>query len=83
MKITDIIEADCEYLKNVYVEVISIYGTVCIKDTTGEKENIFLQGDEGSAFISEANRLYDEVQTVSQSECYLHLARPYVDCIWS
>lgn len=83
MKIEDIISTDCEYMKNVSVHVVSIYGTVCIKDTTGEQEDIFMQGDEGNAFISEANRLYNEVQTVSLSECYLHLARPYVDCIWS
>lgn len=78
----DIITANCEYLKDVRVDVVSIYGTVNIIDLTGEHESIFLQGDEGSAFISEARQLWNEVGTVTIDDCHLHLAKPYIDCIW-
>lgn len=75
MNLSDIIRADAHALRSVTIHVVSIRGTVAIGDV------IFLQGDEGSAFISEANRLWRELGDVSHSEVWAHLARPYVDCL--
>jgi hypothetical protein len=84
MKIQDILHADAEYTRNsgADVEMISIYGTVCISDTTGKNEDIFLQGDEGSAFISEVNRIWNETGDMDKDTIACALAKPYIDCIW-
>jgi hypothetical protein len=75
MNLVDIIKADVQYVAGVTIEVDRAYGTVAIGD------DIFLQGDEGYAFIDAAERLYEEAQYVTYDEVYAHLAKPYVDCL--
>lgn len=84
MKLQDILHADAEYTRNsgADVEIVSIYGTVCISDTTGGNEDIFLQGDEGSAFISEVNRLWNETGDMDKDTIACALAKQYIECIW-
>ena len=84
MKLQDILHTDAEYVRSsgADVEVVSIYGTVCISDTTGKNEDIFLQGDEGSAFISEVNRIWHETGDMDKDSIACALAKQYIDCIW-
>ena len=79
----DIIMQDAEYCKNVQVTVNSCYGTVSIIDCDGEQEEIFLQGDDACQFISEAERLWDNLETITRQDAYAHLAKPYVDSYWN
>lgn len=81
MTLHDIIQASHERMKDVTVHVQSHSGWVTIS-SPGE-DAIFLQGDDGSAFCSEAVQLYNKVQTVSMSECYAHLAAPYAENLWN
>lgn len=84
MKLQDILHADAEYTRRsgADVEIVSIYGTVCISDTTGKNEDIVLQGDEGSAFISDVDRIWNEAGDVDEDTIACALAKPYIDCIW-
>lgn len=70
-------------MQTVTVDVRSIYGTVCISDDKKEQEDIFLQGDDGSAFCSELNRLWNETGDLDKQTIALYLAYPYVQNIWS
>ena len=63
----------------VLVQAISIFGTVSIRDMKGNK--IFLQGDEGSAFISQAKALYDELGDISLQEACEFYAYDYLDLL--
>lgn len=83
MKLQDIIAQDVEYMKHVTVHVVSNYGTVTISDDTGANEDIFMQGDDAEQFISQVDRLWNELGDVSKGELELHLAKPYVDCLWN
>lgn len=84
MKLQDILHADAEYTRNsgADVEIVSVYGTVCISDTTGKNEDIFLQGDEGSAFISEVNRIWNDAGDMDKDSIACALAKQYIECIW-
>lgn len=81
--LSKIIEQDAEYMKDVTVHVVSIYGHVTISDDKGVQEDIFLQGDDGSAFISQMKSLWHETGNLSESTIALHLAKPYVDNNWN
>lgn len=59
------------------VEVVPIYGTVAIE--TKEGTLAFLQGDEGSSFVTEARHLWNKWEDITMSEVYELLAYPYAD----
>lgn len=81
--LTQIIAADAEFMANVTVHVVSNMGTVCISDDDGLQDDIFLQGDDGSAFISERESLWHELGDIDRGSIELHLAKPYVENLWS
>lgn len=83
MTLLDIIRADVMFMRTVVVEVDSSYSTVCISDTTGIHEDIFMQGEDAEAFIAERDRLYEETGDLCEDVIELHLARPYVETIWN
>ena len=83
MKLQDIILSDAEYCKNVTVLVEYNYGYVTISDDTGKNDDIFLQGDDASDFISQLNHLYNLTGDLTEQDISLHLARQYIDCIWN
>lgn len=82
MTLTEIILATAARAdaSGITVSACSLYGTVSIKDNQGNE--CFLQGDDGSAFISEAKRLWEESGDVTMMDCYLHLAFPYAECLF-
>lgn len=79
----DVIEFNANYCSDVSVTVNTVLGTVCIRDMSGVYDDIFLQGDDAVVFIEEAKQLWDTLETVAMSTCYLHLAKPYIECIWN
>lgn len=83
MTLIEIIEADALYMKDVTVEVVSNYGTVCIKDAKGVQEDIFMQGDDAVEFISQRDLLWEETRVLTKGTIELHLAKSYVDNLWS
>ena len=84
MTLQDIFRADAEYTRNsgADVGIVSNYGTVCISDTTGKNEDIFMQGDDASIFISEVDRVWNETGDMDKDTIACALARHYIDCIW-
>lgn len=83
MKLIDIIRADQDRYTDMHVCADTIYGTVSIEDTNNFQDSIFLQGDDASEFISQAYVLYNELEHVTMSECYHHLAIPYAENLWN
>lgn len=83
MKLQDIIEASANRMKDVTVHIQSNFGWVTIHDLTGVQEDIFLEGHEGSAFISEVNKIWEETGDLDKNTIALHLAEQYVENIWS
>lgn len=75
MKLSQIIRESAAYCANIDIEVDTAYETVAIG------EDIFLQGDDAAQFISEAHDLYNKARTVTMSDCYACVAKPYVDCL--
>ena len=84
MKLQDILHADAEYTRNsgADVEINNSFGWVLISDTTGNQEDIFLQGHDAEEFISEVNRLWNEAGEMGQDSIACALAKEYIDCIW-
>jgi len=74
-KLTEIIQTGARYASSVSIDVDEARGTVAIGD------GIFLQGDEGYAFIDEARALWNQAGDVGIDECYACLAGPYLDCL--
>lgn len=83
MTLSEIILNDAEYLKDVSILVESNYGHVTITDCTGHNEDIFLQDDDASVFISELYHLYNLTGDLTKSDISLHLAKIYVDSYWN
>lgn len=83
--IQEILTQDAAYSENsgACVEITSIYGIVLIKDTTGEQEDILLQGDDASAFISEVNLYWNQTGDMDKGTIALALAKPYIESIWN
>lgn len=79
---SQIIEETASRMKDVTVHVVHNYGTVTISDDNGVQEDIFLQGDDASCFISEVDRIWNETGDLSKGTIELALAGPYVDCLW-
>jgi hypothetical protein len=75
MTLTEIIRAGAVYAGDVAIAVNPSYSTVAIGD------DIFMQGDEATAFIDEAQALWEQAGDVSIDEVYAHLAGPYLDCL--
>lgn len=46
-----------------------------------EGQEIFMQGDEASEYIEEAERLWNELGDVGQETCLYSLAKEYIDCL--
>lgn len=84
MKLQDILHAHADYVRSTgaNVEIVSIYGTVCISDTTGKNEDIFMQGDDASDFISEVNRLWNKTGDMDKDTIACALAKQYIECLW-
>jgi len=82
MELVDIIRKDAARMNDVTVHVDSRYGTVEITDNAGVHAAIFMQGDDAADFINEAESLWDKAGEVTLNDCYLFLARAYVDCLW-
>jgi len=81
--LSEIIERTALRMATVTVHVESCMGTVCISDDTGKQNDIFMQGDDASAFISEMNRLYDETGDLTKDTIALYLAEPYAENLWN
>jgi hypothetical protein len=74
-------QAQIDYVNNsgITVETVPIYGHVTIKDNDGNE--IFLQGHEGSNFISESRRAWNDMGDITQSEADELTAYPYADAL--
>lgn len=83
MELKDIIEQSAARMAGVTVDYSQTMDTVCIKDDSGRQDDIFMQGDDAVQFLNEMNELYEEVQTLDKDTIALHLANPYVECLWS
>jgi hypothetical protein len=83
MTLTQLIRQAAARMSSVTVEVQTNFGTVCIKDDDGVQEDIFMQGDEATQFINEAERGYKTSRYVSMDECYLWQAEQYVENLWN
>lgn len=59
------------------VHAVPIHGTVSITDDTGAE--VFLDGEDGSDFITRAHRLWNETGYLTQSEADEVTAYPYMD----
>lgn len=83
MKLQVIIEASANRMKDVTVHIQSNYGWVTIHDLTGVQEDIFLEGHEGSAFISEVNKIWEETGDLTKDTIALWKAESYVENLWN
>ena len=85
MKLQYILHADAEYALNsgAEVEILSNYGTVTITDTTGQNDDIFMQGDDADAFISEVEQLWNETGDMDRDTIACALVKPYIDSLWN
>lgn len=81
MSLSEIIQRQAALMDEVDVHVDSLHGWITIS-SQGE-EDIFLQGDDGSTFCSEINRLWNELGNVSKGEVALYLAAPYIESLWN
>lgn len=81
--LSEIIRADAAYMKNVTVEVNRRLPTVGIKDDSGRQQSVFMQGDDADSFIFAFDALTEQAPDVNFEDIELHLAKPYVDCIWN
>ena len=83
MELIDILRANAEYTRNSNVEVDydSAYGWVSIHDADDKGNGVFLQGDEGYAWIDEMRRVWEEVGDMGEDEVCLALAYDYLDCL--
>ena len=74
-------QAQIDYVNNsgITVETVPIYGTVSIKDSDGAE--IFLDGHEGSQFITESRRAWNDMGDITQSEADELTAYPYADAL--
>lgn len=82
MKIQDILHAEYTRNSGADVEILSICGTVCISDTTGQNDDIFMQGDDASAFIFEVEQLWDQTGDMDRNTIACALAKPYIENLW-
>ena len=63
------------------VDVDRSYSTVCIS-APGE-DDIFMQGDDADQFIGQIDAISKKCRSVNFDDIELHLAKDYIDCIWS
>lgn len=73
---------DCEVIS---ITVNRLMATVNIHDDSGEKEDIFLQGEEGVKFINDFDTLTNkpELGEVLFENMIKHLAKPYAESLWN
>lgn len=83
IELSEIVRYNALYLAEVEVRVNAGMGWVTVIDKTGDNGHIFIDGDGGYDFIEQAKHLYDTLMDITIDECYKHLAKPYVDSIWS
>lgn len=83
MTLSEILKQHAAFTRNsgFRVETNSAYSWVSINRIESDESAIFLQGDEGSDFIDEVERLWLETGDLSPSTIALALAMPYIECI--
>jgi hypothetical protein len=79
----EIIKFDAEFVGDISITLSRTFETVCIKDDTGEQDDIFMQGHEAANFIEQLDKLAEDAPNVLLSDAIKHLAKPYIECIWS
>ncbi|MCL2874734.1 MAG: hypothetical protein FWF12_00270 [Betaproteobacteria bacterium] len=77
-----IVKADASHCAGVSIKVCRRLPTVTITDDAGEREDIFMQGNDAESFISEFDRLVNRAPDMLFEDALKHLAKPYVECIW-
>ena len=60
------------------VEVNTSQGWVQINDKNDHENSIFLQGEDGYAFIDKAKAMYDTNEDISLEDAYLFFADEYL-----
>lgn len=71
-------------IPDVSVKVCRSLETVCIRDTTGEFEDIFMQGQDAAQFIAELDDLIEKAPDDLLFETAVKsLAAPYCENIWN
>lgn len=81
--ILEIIKADSAYLKDAIVTMDTLCETVEIEDGSGKQEPIFLQGQDAHEFIVSFKKLTQESPDSLFWDIERHLAKKYVDSLWS
>ena len=81
--LSEIIKQDARYMQRVSISREVGTGAIIISDTTGYREDIYLQGDDADQFVLNQGRVWGEAGDVSMDEVAKHLARPYAESIWS
>lgn len=84
MELKTIIEQDALYMREVRVDINRAFSTVCIVDLSSvEHEDVFMQGHEADDFVDAIDKIAESHPEVNFEDIALHLAKPYVDCIWN
>lgn len=83
ISLKQIIEADAQFMRDVEVIIDRRFPHVTIKDETGEQEDIFLQGYDAESFVSAFDCLLNQAPDVPMVDAAKHMAKPYVENLWS
>ena len=67
------------YEANIYVD--TLHDWVSIENMLDKDDSVFLQGDDASSFIHQANAFYNTDGTVSMKEAYAFVAYPYLELL--
>jgi len=63
------------------VDVDRSYSTVCI--SAHGQDDIVMHGDDADRFIDQIDAISKKCRSVNFEDIELHLAKDYIDCIWS
>lgn len=77
----EFLQAEARSIDGVIVKVNRGFDTVCI--SSSGQDDIFMQGDDASAFIAQCDELFESTQVLPMDTIELAMAKPYVECIWS
>lgn len=83
ISLKQIIEADAQFMRDVEVVIDRRFPHVTIKDESGEQEDIFLQGCDAESFVSAFDYLITQAPDVLMIDGAKHIAKPYVENLWS
>ena len=82
MTLLEIYRSHAEYVLNSGYRVVVDTRLDTVWITNGvEEQSWFLQGQDASEFIAEAERIWAELQHITRVDMYLALAKPYIDSI--